>query len=142
MNNKELSTILPDVKKVLDDLNNNDFKNYEDKLSHATDKAIQVLENIIDDGTLGLDPEQTVKAVQVMTKAKVDILESKRRLIETCVKGEVMIKALNQPKENKNESSVLLEYLQKNNLNPALDETGTSPKSSSIFEAIAQNQGE
>ena len=137
MKNNELQSILPDVHTMLHALENKDFNDYESKLTKVTEKAIGTLESLIDDQTLRLDPEQTVRSVQVLTKAKTDIIEAKRRLIDTCIKGEVMIKALEQPKGG-NESSVLLEYLEKNNLNTDLDKKGTSP--SSIFESIAKQQ--
>lgn len=137
MDNKELESILPSVHTMLDTLNDQDFKDYESKLGKATGKAIKALEEIIDNQTLAMDPEQLVAAVKVLTKAKSDILESKRRLYDTCIRGEVMIKALEQ-NDNKGkgkDSSALLEYLEKNNLNTKLNEKGTAP--TSVFETIA-----
>ena len=137
MDNKELESILPSVHTMLDALNNKDFSDYEKKLDDATAEAIKALQGIITDGTLAMDPEQLVAAVKVLTGAKKDILESKRRLYDTCIRGEVMIKALeqNNDKGKGKDSSVLLDYLEKNNLNTSLDKTGTSPKS--VFETIA-----
>lgn len=136
MDNKELESILPSVHTMLDALNDQDFKDYESKLGKATGKAINALEEIIDDQTLKMDPEQLVRAVQVLTKAKSDILESKRRLYDTCIKGEVMIKALEQDKnKDKKESSVLLEYLEKSGLK---NQTESSNNSASVFENIAK----
>ena len=136
MDNKELESILPSVHTMLDALNDQDFKDYESKLGKATGKAINALEEIIDDQTLKMDPEQLVRAVQVLTKAKSDILESKRRLYDTCIKGEVMIKALEQDKnKDKKESSVLLEYLEKSGLK---NQTESSNNSASVFEDIAK----
>lgn len=136
MDNKELESILPSVHTMLDALNDQDFKDYESKLGKATGKAINALEVIIDNQTLAMDPEQLVRAVQVLTKAKSDILESKRRLYDTCIKGEVMIKALEQDKnKDKKESSVLLDYLNKAGLN---NQTETSNATSSVFENIAK----
>lgn len=137
MDNKELESILPSVHTMLDALNNKDFSDYEKKLDTATAEAIKALQGIITDGTLAMDPEQLVAAVKVLTGAKKDILESKRKLYDTCIRGEVMIKALeqNNDKGKGKDSSILLDYLEKNNLNTALDKTGTAPKS--VFETIA-----
>lgn len=135
MTNGELESMLPDIHNVLHKMmSSKDFTDYEDKLDKATSKAITALEGIIDDGSLALDPEQMVAAVKTLTKAKTDIIESKRRLFDTCIKGEVMIKALEKPKDDKTPSA-LLDYLQKNNLDTSLDKTGTTP--TSIFESIA-----
>lgn len=141
MDNKELESILPSVHTMLGALNNKDFNDYEKTLDDATKKSIGELKRIIDDGTLALDPEQLVSAVKVLTNAKKDILESKRKLYDTCIRGEVMIKALEQ-NDNKGkgkDSSVLLDYLEKNNLNTNLDKIGTAP-STSIFETIANDE--
>lgn len=136
MDNKELESILPSVHTMLNALNDQDFKDYESKLGKATGKAINALEEIIDNQTLAMDPEQLVRAVQVLTKAKSDILESKRRLYDTCIKGEVMIKALEQDKsKDKKESSVLLEYLEKSGLKNQIE---SSNGSASVFENIAK----
>lgn len=136
MDNKELESILPSVHTMLDALNDQDFKDYESKLGKATGKAINALEEIIDNQTLAMDPEQLVRAVQVLTKAKSDILESKRRLYDTCIKGEVMIKALEQDKnKDKKESSVLLDYLEKSGLNT---QNNSANNSTSIFEDISK----
>lgn len=136
MDNKELESILPSVHTMLDALNDQDFKDYELKLGKATGKAINALEEIIDNQTLAMDPEQLVNAVKVLTKAKSDILESKRRLYDTCIKGEVMIKALEQDKtKDKKESDVLLEYLKKSGINNQIDGPNNS---ASVFEDIAK----
>lgn len=141
MTNSELESILPDVREILTKLTESkEFTEYESKLDDATTNAIKELNNIIINGTLAMDPEQLVAAVKVLTKAKVDIIESKRKLLDTCIRGEVMIKALEQDKnKDKDNNSVLLEYLRKNNLNTDVDKTGTNP-TTSIFEAIA-NEG-
>lgn len=137
MDNKELESILPSVHTMLDALNDQDFKDYESKLGKATGKAINALEEIIDDQTLKMDPEQLVNAVKVLTKAKSDILESKRRLYDTCIKGEVMIKALEQDKnKDKKDSNVLLDYLEKNKLQ-ASDVPNTP---ASVFETISKEE--
>ena len=77
-----------------------------------------------------------VAAVKTLTKAKTDIIESKRKLFDTCIKGEVMIKALEQKPKDDKTPSALLDYLQRNNLDTSLDKTGTAP--TSIFESIAE----
>ena len=140
MTNNELESILPSVHTMLQALDDKNFTDYQAKLDKATGKAVDALEGIIDDGSLALDPEQLVRAVEVLTKSKVAIFESKRKLLDTCIKGEVMIKALEKDNEKKGgkESSVLLEYLEKNNLNTDIDKTGTS--SVSVFETIAENE--
>ena len=136
MNNNELQSILPDLHGMMKALDNGEFSKYEEKLSKATDKAIAALEDIIDDGTLKLDPEQTVRAVQVLTKSKVDIIEARRKLLDTCIKGEVLIKSLDMDKKKDGKTpSALLDYLERNGLNENLDSTGTTP-SNSIFEDI------
>ncbi len=142
MTNSELESILPDVKGILTKLmDSKEFSDYENKLDSATTNAINALNGIITDGTLAMDPEQMVAAVKVLTKAKTDIIESKRRLLDTCIRGEVMIKALEQPpKDNKGANSVLLEYLEKNNMNTEIDKTGTNPVKS-VFESIAETNG-
>ena len=61
---------------------------------------------------MALDPEQLVKAVEVLTKAKIGMFDAKRKLLETLLKGEIMIKALDTPKDVGN-SSVLEEYIAK-----------------------------
>ena len=135
MDNKELESILPSVHSMLGALNDKDFNDYEKKLNAATGKAIEALEEIIDNQTLKMDPEQLVAAVKVLTSAKKDILESKRRLYDTCIKGEVMIKALEQDKnKGKGDSNVLLDYLNKTGLNDKVDNGITT----SVFEDIAK----
>lgn len=141
MTSTELEKVLPDVKNMLDSITSGNFYSYEKKLDKAAAEAIEMLTTLIADGTLALDPEQAVKAVQVLTRSKVEITESKRKLAETLIRGEVMLKALNQPNKGEKENSALLEYLEKNNLNKTLDSTGTSPGSTtSIFESIAANE--
>ena len=112
INNERLSKILPDIKKEFDILSSESFEKYEEKLRTATTKAISALQSIIEDGTLALDPEQLVQAVKTLTKANVDIVDSKRRLMETLIKGEVMMKALEPPKDL-NKNSVFQEYIER-----------------------------
>lgn len=131
-NNEKLSEILPMLREQYDFINSKSVKDYEDKLTEVTNKALASLEGIIDDGSLALDPEQLVAAVKVLTKSKADITESKRRLIETLLRGEVMIKAL-EPKKNDNgdKNDALLEYLRRQ----GIDEK-TNSNSASIFQDI------
>ncbi len=110
LDNQKLSEVLPNVREQFAALTSTSFIDYEEKLGKATAKAIDALQSIIDDGTLQMDPEQMVAAVKTLTKAKTDIVDSKRKLLETLVKGEVMMKALEPPKESGN-SSVLEDYL-------------------------------
>ena len=144
MTNKELESVLPDIRNILHKMmDSGNFSNYENTLDDVTNKAIGELKRIIEDQTLALDPEQMVAAVKVLTKAKIDIIESKRKLLDTCIKGEVMIKALEQPKDNKNANSALLDYLEKAGLNTTVDKTGTNPgTTNSIFESIMKNDEE
>lgn len=107
--NDKLKSILPDIRKEFDILQSNSFVEYEDKLTKATGKAIDALQSIISDGTLAMDPEQLVRAVDVLAKAKTGIVDSKRRLLETLIKGEVMMKALEPPKQSG--GNVLDEYI-------------------------------
>lgn len=131
-NNEKLSEILPMLREQYDFINSTSVKEYEDKLSKVTNKALSSLENIIDDGTLALDPEQLVAAVKVLTKSKADITESKRRLIETLLRGEVMIKAL-EPKKNDNTNNVLAEYLERQGISENVNSGNTS-----IFQQVNQ----
>ena len=75
LNNEQLKEKLPDLKKELDLFNTSSFQEYETKLDRVTAKAMAALEGIVDDGSLAMDPEQLVKSVQVLTKAKTDIYE-------------------------------------------------------------------
>jgi len=111
-NNDELRKILPNIRKEFDILSSSSFQEYEKRLETVTNKAVDSLEGIIDDGTLAMDPELLVRAVDVLTKAKINMFDSKRKLLETLVKGEIMIKALEAPKDTGN-SSVLEEYITK-----------------------------
>lgn len=131
--NKDLEEALPELRSLARSLNDGEYADYEKRLSKATKKAMDALEAIIDDGTLQMDPEQTVKAVEVLTKSKMALVEAKRKLMETCVKGEVMLKALNDGKDKDDGQSALLEYLKKSGLDASLDSTGGQ----SAFERIA-----
>ena len=111
---KELENMLPDFKKELDYLHSKSFTEYEDKLNEATGNSIDALNEIIEDQTLKMDPEQLVNAVKVLTSAKKDIMEGKRRLLETVIRGEAMMKALEQnTKKDSGGSNLLEDYLQK-----------------------------
>ena len=114
-NNEKLSEILPMLREQFDFINSDSVKKYEEKLSSTTDKALSELSRIIEDGSLALDPEQLVAAVKVLSKAKSDITENKRRLIETLLRGEVMIKALepNKEKGKGGDTNALMQYLEK-----------------------------
>jgi len=112
ISNEELKSILPDIRKEFSVLTSDSFSEYEGKLGKAAAKSIDALQALIDDGTLSMDPEQLVKAVEVLTKSKTSIVDSKRRLIETLIKGEVMMRALEPPKDVKS-NSVLEDYLLK-----------------------------
>lgn len=109
MNNSDLMKAFPDFQKELDALNSESFHEYEDKLNKVTNKAIDALKSLIDDGTLSLDPEQLINAVKVLTKARTDIMDSKRKLSEMLVRSEVMLRAIEPPKGNGNETTSLLQ---------------------------------
>lgn len=127
---KTMEKMLPEFKKELDYLNSDSFRDYEKKLSDVTASALDSLDEIIKDDTLKMDPEQLVNAVRVMTTARKDIMESKRRLLETVIKGEVMMRAVDNDKDkNNNGESLLLDYMKKN-----IENNSTS----SIFQQIEQ----
>lgn len=108
--NEELAKILPNIRKEFDALSSMSFQKYEERVESVTNEALSALQGIISDGTLSQDPEQLVRAVDVLTKAKTNLFDSKRKLLETLIKGEVMIKALEPPKSAGN-SSVLEDYI-------------------------------
>lgn len=110
-NAKDLETMLPDYVKELNYLHSDSFTEFERKLDQATMKAMTALEGIIDDGILALDPEQLVRAIQVLTTSKKEIMDGKRKLLETVIKGQVMMKAL-EPK-NDSGTSLLADYMEK-----------------------------
>lgn len=130
---KTMEKMLPEFKKELDYLNSDSFRDYEKKLSDVTTSALDSLDDIIKDETLKMDPEQLVNAVRVMTTARKDIMESKRRLLETVIKGEVMMRAVDtdKDKDKNNNGSLLLDYMKKNIENKA---------NSSIFQQIEENE--
>ena len=111
--NQQLAKLLPEIRKGFDILSSTSFQAFEDSLDKVTNKAIGNLESIIDDGSLALDPEQLVRAVDTLTRAKIGIADSRRKMLETLIKGEVMMKALEPPKDDKNKNSVLDEYFSK-----------------------------
>ena len=128
----EVEKMLPEYRKELDYLNSDSFHEYEQKVEKVTAKVLGALEEIVDDETLKMDPEQLVNAARAMTKARTDIMDSKRKLIETVIKGEVMIKALDKPKDGGTSgNSVLDDYLSKQKLDAP--SSGTS-----IFEQIEE----
>ena len=133
-NNEKLSEILPMLRQQFDFINSPVAKEYEEKLSKVTGKSLSELERIISDGTLALDPEQLVNAVKVLTAAKKDITESKRKLLETLLRGEIMMKAIDAPKNQKDDgkTNALLDYMKRQNL----DKPQTT--STSIFEQVNQ----
>ena len=112
MNNSELMKAFPDFKKELDALHSESFQEYEDKLNKATNKSIDALNTLITDGTLSLDPEQLINAVKVLTKARSDIMDSKRKLGEMIVRSEMMLRAIEPPKKD-DSTSLLQDYMDK-----------------------------
>lgn len=133
-NNEKLSEILPMLRQQFDFINSPVSKEYEEKLSKVTGESLSELERIISDGTLALDPEQLVNAVKVLTAAKKDITESKRKLLETLLRGEIMMKAIDTPKNQKDDgkTNALIDYMKRQNL----DKPQTT--STSIFEQVNQ----
>ena len=132
---EELQNRLPDFKKELEYLNSKSFTDYEKKLDTATGNSIDALNDIIEDNTLKMDPEQLVNAVKVLTSAKKDIMEGKRRLLETVIRGEAMMKALEQnTKKDSGGSSMLEDYIQ----NQKMIDNGNN----SIFQQVEKLQGE
>ncbi len=129
-NNEKLSEILPMLREQFDFINSSSVRAYEDKLAKTTDKALNELERIIDDQTLALDPEQLINAVKVLTTSRKDLAESKRRLIDTLLRGEVMIKSIEGPKKT-NEDNVLIEYLKSKGV-----DTNTNAGVTSIFQQV------
>ena len=129
--NQVLQNLLPDLAKQLQIISDDANRAFEDKLQHTANKALDELDTIINNGDLALDPEQLVKATQVLTKGIIDIRDSRRRLIETIVKCQVMAKAVESPKDKDNDN-LLQEYLKANAL--------TSPDVSggSVFAQIAE----
>lgn len=133
--NKELSKVLPYVKEAYEILNSGSFRDYEKKLNIVTDKAVDSLSGIIDDGTLAMDPEQLVKATDVLNKARISIMDAKRKFLETLIKGETMERAMQPPKANKNgENSVLLDYFERNK------QIAQEASINSIFEDIEKSE--
>ena len=133
-NNEKLSEILPMLRQQFDFINSPVSKEYEEKLSKVTGESLSELERIISDGTLALDPEQLVNAVKVLTAAKKDITESKRKLLETLLRGEIMMKAIDAPKNQKDEgkTNALIDYMKRQNLDKP------QATSTSIFEQVNQ----
>ena len=109
-NGKELLKMLPVIRREFESLSSVSFQEYEKRIDEVTTGALNSLESIINDGSLALDAENLVKAVDTLTKAKVNMFDSKRKLLETLIKGEVMLKALEPPSDVKNDS-VLNEYI-------------------------------
>jgi len=101
---RQIFETLPALQKEIDQFQNESFSVYTKKLDEATNKALQSLTEIIEDGTLSLDPEQLVAAVKVLTTAKREISDSKRRLIETAIRGQAMMMALDDKGGDKKES--------------------------------------
>ena len=143
MTNDKMESILPSLKKLAESIDSGNVSQYEKDIEETAQKAIDMLSEMIDEEIFKMDPEQAVAAVKVLTKARIDVFESRRKLAETIIKGEAMMKALELQEKEKNGkgNSALLDYLEKNGLNTSLDNNGTAPGSSaSIFETIAGNE--
>jgi len=131
--NTELSKILPELKNAFGVFSSDSFVNFEKKLDTTLNNAVTSLQEIIDDGTLAMDPEQLIKATDTLAKAKSNMMENKRRLLETLLKGEMMVKALEPPKKDKG-SSILEDYFEKNK------QIASDATVSSIFGDIAKSE--
>lgn len=143
MTNDKMESILPSLKKLAESIDSGNVSQYEKDIEETAQKAVDMLSEMIDEEIFKMDPEQAVVAVKVLTKARIDVFESRRKLVETIIKGEAMMKALELQEKEKNGkgNSALLDYLEKNGLNTSLDNNGTAPGSSaSIFETIAGNE--
>ena len=143
MTNDKMESILPSLKKLAESIDSGNVSQYEKDIEETAQKAVDMLSEMIDEEIFKMDPEQAVAAVKVLTKARIDVFESRRKLAETIIKGEAMMKALELQEKEKNGkgNSALLDYLEKNGLNTSLDNNGTAPGSSaSIFETIAGNE--
>ena len=143
MTNDKMESILPSLKKLAESIDSGNVSQYEKDIEETAQKAVDMLSEMIDEEIFKMDPEQAVAAVKVLTKARIDVFESRRKLVETIIKGEAMMKALELQEKEKNGkgNSALLDYLEKNGLNTSLDNNGTAPGSSaSIFETIAGNE--
>lgn len=132
--NEELSKILPNIRKEFEVLSSMSFQEYEKRIEDVTGKALKELESILDDHSLALDAENLVKAVETLTKAKVNMFDSKRKLLETLLKGEIMIKALEPPKSLDN-NSALEEYIMKQK------QIASTSQINSVFADIEKSDG-
>lgn len=132
-NNDELSKMLPELRKAFEIFNSESFVDFENKLDKTLNKSICSLHEIIEDGTLAMDPEQLVKATDVLGKTKINLMDSKRKLLETLLKGEMMVKALEPPKKESG-NSVLEDYFEKNK------QIASDATVSSIFSDIAKSE--
>lgn len=105
--------MLPRLMQQLELMNSETMIEYEKKLNETAEKALNALQGIIDDGSLALDPESLVEAVKNLTHARHIISEDKRKLLETTIRGTVMLKAINdesKKKDDSNEKSLLDKY--------------------------------
>lgn len=82
-------------------MNSGTLLKYQLKLEEGCEKAVKMLTDLIDSDQLSLDLEQAVAGFKAMTEAQARLLDSKRKLAETMLKGALMVEALKPPKETK-----------------------------------------
>lgn len=94
MTDEESMEKLPDLIKQLTLVNSESFNEYEKRIDKCLEKTMKGFEDMVDSGILSTDPQAMVEAVSVLTKAKNSISESKRRMIETTMRGLALNKAV------------------------------------------------
>lgn len=120
-----MNDILPKIKNQLDILNSTSFAEYEKRLEEVSAKAINELENQIANGAFVGNEDELVKAVDVLSKARIQVFETKRKLLETLMKSEIMNKAIEET-VNIERKSVFDDY----------EEKIKNDKNSSIFQKL------
>lgn len=108
-----LDLMFPVLTQEWEKMNSSSINTYQEKLEEGCKKAVDMLTNLIDSGSLELDLEQAVQGFKVMTDAQRMLMDSKRKLAETMVKSAIMIEALKPPKETK-PVSLLDNYINSN----------------------------
>lgn len=124
-----LDLMLPVLTQEWEKMNSRSIVEYQEKLEQGCKKAVDMLTNLIDSGSLELDLEQAVQGFKVMTDAQRMLMDSKRKLAETMVKSAIMVEALKPPKDTKS-VSLLDNYIENN------PKAIANSQSSSIFTDI------
>lgn len=81
---------IPDLIKELTVMTNESMTEYEERINRCLDKTSKAFEAMVDTGVLATDPQTMVEAMKVLTKAKIDIADNKRRIIDTAMRGFAM----------------------------------------------------